>query len=795
MGYGPEQPNSLSLHLTTSVLPLERLIPDHSSASVVPKKNEQREEEVSTPDGAAAEERAINPQLVGTWEWDPVHEVSQLSPELYRMFGTSAEDPGHVQKWAERVYPADRQKVQHCMKEGAQTGNMDFEYRYQHPETGLRWLYCKGAMLRDGSRMYGVVIDITSAKLTEEASQRSEERYRAIVETTPECVKVVDHNGTLLHMNSVGLSMVGAESSEAVIGKNICNLIAPEDRERFRAFNEKICQGEKGSLQFDIVGIQGERRHMESHAAPLRNADGATVQLAVTRDITQRAEGEKAQRRLAAIIESSEDAIASKDLDGIITSWNKSAERLFGYKAEEIIGQPVTLIIPPELHGDEPKILGKIRAGERIEHFQTVRVRKDGQLINVSLTISPIKDDKGKIVGAAKIARDITRQKKLEEAALRLAAIVESSDDAIASKDLNGFITSWNRSAEKLFGYKAQEIIGKHITTIIPPELHHDEDMILSKIRRGEKIDHFETIRLHKNGERIEVSLTISPVKDDDGRVIGAAKIVRNITEANKIERALRTTEKLAAAGRMAATVAHEINNPLEAVTNLVYLAKRDLSNTERVTGYLELASRELDRVAHITRQTLGFYRDTSSPVTLNVAQTLDDLLLLYEKRFESRRIKVMKQYDKDLEITALAGEIRQAFSNLITNAIDAMPEGGTLVLRVAKSHDWSNLHFHGVRITVLDTGSGIEPRHRKNVFQPFFTTKSDVGTGLGLWITRGIVEKHRGSIRMKSRTGQKGHGTAFSIFLPTEYAANSPDASPAQGKRNRLISAGEPAW
>ena len=485
--------------------------------------------------------------------------------------------------------------------------------------------------------------------------------------------------------------MVGAQSPDAVIGKNIYDLIAPEDRERFREFNERICRGEKGSLEFDLVGIQGERRHMQTHAAPLRNADGSIVQLAVTRDITARAEGEKAQRRLAAIIESSEDAIASKDLNGIITSWNKSAERLFGYKAEEIIGQPVTTIIPPELHGDEPKILGKIRAGERIEHFQTVRVRKDGQLINVSLTVSPIKDDKGKIVGAAKIVRDITRQKKLEEAALRLAAIVESSDDAIASKDLNGFITSWNRSAEKLFGYTAEEIVGKHITLIIPPELHHDEDMILSKIRRGEKIDHFETIRLHKNGERIEVSLTISPMKDDNGNVIGAAKIIRNITETNKIERALRTTEKLAAAGRMAATVAHEINNPLEAVTNLVYLAKRDLAKNERVAGYLELAGRELDRVAHITRQTLGFYRDTSSPVTLNVTETLDDLLLLYEKRFESRRIKVVKQYDKDLEITALAGEIRQAFSNLITNAIDAMPDGGTLVLRATKSHDWSS--------------------------------------------------------------------------------------------------------
>jgi PAS domain S-box-containing protein len=501
-------------------------------------------------------------------------------------------------------------------------------------------------------------------------------------------------------------------------------------------------------------------------------------------------EAEKAQRRLAAIIESSEDAIASKDLNGIITSWNKSAERLFGYTAEEIIGRPVTTIIPPELHDDEPRILAKIRAGERIEHFQTVRLHKSGRLIDVSLTVSPIRDDKGNVIGAAKIVRDITRQKKLEEAALRLAAIVESSDDAIASKDLNGILTSWNRSAERLFGYKAEEIVGKPVTTIIPPELHHDEDMILSKIRRGEKIDHFETIRLHKNGERIEVSLTISPVKDDNGNVIGAAKIIRNITETNKIERALRTTEKLAAAGRMAATVAHEINNPLEAVTNLVYLAKRDLAKNDKVAGYLELASRELDRVAHITRQTLGFYRDTSSPVLLNVAETLDDLLLLYEKRFESRNIKLIKQYDKEVEITALAGEIRQAFSNLVTNAIDAMPDGGKIVLRVAKSHEWRGAQHPGVRVTILDTGSGIEARHKKNIFQPFFTTKSDVGTGLGLWITRGIIEKHRGAIRMKSRAGQHAHGTAFSIFLPTEYATAVP-ASLATAKRNTLTSAG----
>ena len=139
-----------------------------------------------------------------------------------------------------------------------------------------------------------------------------------------------------------------------------------------------------------------------------------------------------------------------------------------------------------------------------------------------------------------------------------------------------------------------------------------------------------------------------------------------------------------------------------------------------------------------------------------NITETLDDLLLLYEKRFESRNINVLRQYDNDVEITALAGEIRQAFSNLITNAIDAMPDGGKLILRVSKSHEWSGSHLHGVRITILDTGSGIEPKHRKKIFQPFFTTKTDVGTGLGLWITRGIFEKHRGSNPDEKQNGAR---------------------------------------
>ena len=636
--------------------------------------------------------------------------------------------------------------------------------------------------------------------------QESEEQFKVLANAIPQLVWMADTDGGIFWYNQRWFDYTGTtlKDMEGWGWQSVHDpAVLPTVMERWKT---SIATGEAFEMTFPLRGADGQFRPFLTRIVPIRGQQGKITRWIGTNtdvgvEVWPREEMEKKQeqlrialitfQRLAAIVESSEDAIASKDLNGIITSWNKSAERLFGYKAEEIVGQPVTLIIPPELHDDEPKILAKIRAGNRIEHFQTVRVHKNGKRIDVSLTVSPLRDEQGKIIGAAKIVRDITRQKKLEEAATRLAAIVESSDDAIASKDLNGIITSWNRSAEKLFGYKAEEIIGQSVMLIIPPELHQDENMILSKIRRGEKIDHFETIRLHKNGERIEVSLTISPVKDDNGNVIGAAKIIRNITETKKIDRALQTTEKLAAAGRMAATVAHEINNPLEAVTNLVYLAKRDLSRSDRVAGYLELASRELDRVAHITRQTLGFYRDTSSPVRFHVPETLDDLLRLYEKRFESRGIKVLRQYDKDIEITALAGEIRQAFSNLITNAVDAMPNGGTLVLRVARSHAWSGSQHPGVRITILDTGTGIEAKHKNEIFQPFFTTKTDVGTGLGLWITRGIVEKHRGTIRMKSRTRQSSHGTALSIFLPTEYSDGSSNAGPALNERDTVISAG----
>jgi len=474
---------------------------------------------------------------------------------------------------------------------------------------------------------------------------------------------------------------------------------------------------------------------------------------------------EQAGLRLAAIVESSDDAIISKDLNGIVKSWNQAAERIFGYTAEEIIGKSITLIIPPHLHSDELMILEKIRVGQRIEHFQTVRMRKDGGLLDVSLTISPVKDRDGKVIGASKIARDITWEKKTEQAAQRLAAIVESSDDAIVSKDLNGIVMTWNKAAERIFGYKAEEIIGRSITTIIPPELYDDEPRILAKLRAGQRIDHFQTVRMRKDGERIYVSLTVSPIRDQAGKVIGAAKIARDITQQKKMEEAIQLSERLASLGKLAATVAHEINNPLEAVTNFIYLARHQPDLPEKVKYYLGYADQELGRVAHIARQTLGFYRDNSYPTWVRVSDLVDDVLTVYERKFKYKSLRVDRRIDPGLTVYTLQGELKQILSNLIANAIDACKEGDKIVVHARNSHDFKS-GSNGMRMTIADTGVGIAEEDKARLFAPFFTTKKDVGTGLGLWITRDLLEKKGGHIRVRSRDSNPS-GTVMSIYLP----------------------------
>jgi PAS domain S-box-containing protein len=270
----------------------------------------------------------------------------------------------------------------------------------------------------DGRVTGGVnmLVDITGRKQAEQTLRESEERFRTIVDATPECVKLVACDGTLLMMNQAGLRMIEAAEPEIAMGASVYGLIAPEHRNAYREFNEHICHGGKGLLEYDIIGLRGTRRQMETQAAPLRLPDGSVVQLGVTRDISERRKAEENRALLGAIVDSSDDAIISKDLNGIITSWNDGAERMFGYTAEEIVGKPVLMLIPDDRKDEEPDILARLERGERIDHFETIRRRKDGELLHISLTISPIRAPNGPVIGASKIARDITQRKRNEEA-------------------------------------------------------------------------------------------------------------------------------------------------------------------------------------------------------------------------------------------------------------------------------------------------------------------------------------------------------------------------------------------
>lgn len=390
----------------------------------------------------------------------------------------------------------------------------------------------------------------------------------------------------------------------------------------------------------------------------------------------------------------------------------------------------------------------------------------------------PLRNGNGQVDAILVHAIDVTAQviarKHIEEshqrlraahfASQRLVAIIESSDDAIISKDLNSTVTTWNEAAQRMFGYTAEEMIGQSILRLIPADLRYEEEEILSKLRAGQRIEHYETTRRKKNGQTFDVSVTISPIKDESGQVIGASKIARDISDRKQVERLVLQSEKLAATGRMAAAIAHEINNPLESLINVIFLARQYSQPDSKTHALLTTAEGELERVAHIARQTLGYYKDTSSPTELHIHDLLENILSVYNSKMLASGIRVETAFNDMQKIFVSKGEMLQIFSNIIANAIDAMPQGG--VLGVAARNVLGDAR-DGIQVTVRDSGNGIQPENVERVFEAFFTTKGNLGTGIGLWVAKQLVDRRGGQISLISSTAGKNSGTTVTIFIP----------------------------
>ena len=347
----------------------------------------------------------------------------------------------------------------------------------------------------------------------------------------------------------------------------------------------------------------------------------------------------------------------------------------------------------------------------------------------------------------------------------RMAALVEDSNDAIISVAGEATVASWNRAAERIFGYSAEEMIGQPILRLACVGEECAMSAVLEQVRNGRHLEHYETRRRCKDGSEIPVSLTVSPIRSAAGEIAGVSEIARNIARQKRAEEAERIAEKLAAVGRLASSVAHHINNPLAAVTNLLFLLQNeDLSPAGK--QYLATAHREILRVAHISTQALGFCGNGGGPVWASIYAILDQAMALHDDRIEVAGIEVSRDYDATAEFRCHAGEMRQMMVNLIGNALDAMPFGGRLQLRVRRATDWMTGR-PGVRITVADNGRGMSPATRRHAFEPFYTTKDRTGTGLGLWICTDVVSRYRGRIATRSNDSQGHSGSVFRVFLP----------------------------
>ncbi len=678
-------------------------------------------------------------------------------------------------------------------------------------------------------------------------------------------------------------------------------------------------------------------------------------------------------RHLAKVVESSDDAIVSKDLNGIVTSWNRAAERMFGYTAAEMVGQSIRRIIPADHQSEEDLVLARIRQGQAIAHFETIRQRKDGSLIHISLSVTPVFDDDGRVIGASKIARDIGERLRAEHTKRLLAAVVESSDDAIITKDLNSTITSWNPAATRMFGYSEAEAIGHSIRILIPSHLQGEEDVVLAKIRAGETVDHYETIRQRKDGTLLSISLSVSPLRNQAGEIVGASKIARDVSERTRLEAEARehaaTTEKLNEVGALVAStldrdaivqkvtdtareligaefgaffynvidpqsgeafmlytlsgaskaafaafphpratavfgptfrgegiirlddvladprygqsppyfgmppghlpvrsylavpvrgvsgnvlgglffghstagvftqqheflvdgvskwasvalensrlyveareanrmkdeflavLSHELRTPLNAIVGYARLLRGGILSGDKAERGLETLERNANWLTQIVEDVLDVSRIVAGKLRLDVQPVelpliVDNAVATVQPAADNKGVRLQTIIDP--RVAPVSGDpdrLQQVIWNLLANAVKFTPKGGRVQIRLERV----NSH---TEVVVSDTGMGISPEFLPHVFERFrqadaATTRTAGGLGLGLAIVRHIVEMHGGTVHAAS--AGEGQGATFRVRLPVMIVHPEPRdpvrEHPRTERMNRLSELGD---
>lgn len=507
--------------------------------------------------------------------------------------------------------------------------------------------------------------------------------------------------------------------------------------------------------------------------------------------------------RFRGVFEAAGIGLATADLRGSVLSSNPAFQTMVGYSAQDLQKMHITDFTHPDDAALDAQQFGDLTEGRIDQYSVDKRLRAgNGEFIWVHLVVS-ILHRSAPDAYAVFLVENVSNRKLAEEHAHSLIAEQAARSEAEASLEfLNSVLHHMPAgvaiveapSGNVLLTNKRLDQMSESLGGPVTPTVGGDQPTSLLGTMQAAALNHAigkaeaqepKEVSFQRDDTKTTLRMAAAPVLNREGKVIAAVSTAYDITASKYAEEALRTSEKLASVGRLAATIAHEINNPLESVTNLLYLLDSDPDLDHESKQMIHLAQEELGRVVHIVRQTLGFYRESTTPVKVVLSNVVDDVLGLYSRKIEDTKVTVSKQADDEGAVEAFPGEMRQVISNLVTNALDALNkrEGAKLTIRISETKDWHPHTYNrkGVKVVISDNAGGIKPENLKRIFDPFFSTKGEKGTGLGLWVSHGIVQKHNGRLRVRSSNRDGRSGTTFVVFIPKRphsHAVQQSDAA-----------------
>ena len=744
--------------------------------------------------------------------WDRSFHVVEWNASAERIFGWSAGEARGKHAY-ELIVPTSAQpqvsEIWARLTHGDEpTKSVNENTRKDGSKLICEWYYTP---LRDASgKVSGVlslVHDITERKQLERELSESKKYLQTVIDTEPECVKLVSADGVLITMNPAGLTMIQVDSLEQINGKSIYTIVLPEYRDAFKKLTEEVFQGKSGNLTFEVAGLKGRHLWLDTHAVPLRNEkDDIIALLGITRDVTEQKRAEEALKKerdfMSMVLDTVGSIVLVLDRDGRIVRFNRTCEVVSGYTFEEVQGLFIwDFLIPLEQVEGVKKVFSTLTSGLFPNTYENYWVAKDGQrkLIVWSNTALVGKDGSVEYVIATGI--DVTEHRKAEGELLREKKFSDMVIDSLPGMfyicDEQGTLIQWNNNVQEVTGYTIEELSNMNALQL----LREDRDLFRNKMQEV-----FDTgsssLEAHvytKSGLSIPFLLTGFRMIMNDKRYLVGVGI--DISERKRLEEQLLQSQKMESIGILAGGISHDFNNILTAIIGYGSLLQMKMKDDEPLRHYVAQILASANRAANLTKGLLAYSRKQVLNIQLvninNIIRKVERLL----ERLISEDVEIKSVLiDQEVTVMADAGQIEHVLMNLVTNARDAMPDGGYVYIETRlvdldeEAAKARNLRKPGTYalIAVTDSGMGMEQKTKEHIFEPFFTTKEvGRGTGLGLAMVYGIIRQHNGSIEVESEVGG---GTTFKIYLPaaqtTTEETQPAESPPIEGGSETILAA-----